>query len=189
MNEKNLLLILGIIVLIALTGLVSTYKQSSTGMVVPGMPVAQKPLLTGAEHEGWYKVECLHHIQDFFKIKEFAYPQKNKCARVIEETCNQLKKMKTSKIETFIAGQQNAYKLMIFEVAGELLGKITLIKGFETPDAAELYLTLDKTIFTIRGWHENIELDITLKGKKIEDTMIWQSGNITAEDFECQFGQ
>lgn len=188
-SEKNHLLILGAVVLIAIAGFLITPKQTATGMVAPGMPVEQKPLLSGAESEEWYKIEFVHYIRAFFNAEDFVYPSDDVCAQVIEHTCDQLKEMKTSKMEVFSAGQQNAYKLILFEVPREILGKITLKKGFETKDSGELHLKLDKTIFTIRGWHDSIEINIMLKGKRAENKMIWEQGNITAEDFECSFGQ
>lgn len=181
-------LIIAMILVVAMAGILTT-KQTPIGMVAPGMPVEQKPALSGAKSEEWYKVEIYHHIIDFFNTEEFIYPQKDTCARIIEDTCLQIKEMKTSKMETFSAGKESAYKLILFEIPREILGKITLIKDIEATHTHALHLKLDKTIFTIKGWYKKIELSIALKGKKAGNTIVWEKGNITAEDFECSFGQ
>jgi len=184
MNEKNLVLILGLIILIALVGFASTHKQSSTGMVVPGTPI-EKPMLSGAPAQYWHEVELTDNIYRFFGTEKFIFPD-HPCGRIADELIEQLKHTTTTGMETFTAGDNNKFETIIFKDRTSL-GKITLIQGFETPEAVQFHATTRKIVITIDGWKEIMDLEISLKGTRSENTINFEKGKISASDFECQF--
>ncbi|MBN1645377.1 hypothetical protein JW851_05080 [Candidatus Woesearchaeota archaeon] len=184
MYEKNYLLILGLIVLIAFAGFAMVQKQSITGLVAPGTPV-QKPMLTGAPAEYWKEVELIDHVHEFFGTDKFIFPQ-DTCGQIAESFYSNLEHIKTTGLEEFSAGGEERFKVMIFKDYNEL-GKITLIKGFETPETIKIHSTIRKMVMTIDGWKEIMELEMELQGYSSEDRIVFNSGKIKALDFECKF--
>jgi len=186
MNEKNLAVILGLIILIAVVGFASMYKQSSTGMVVPGTPVV-KPMLSGAPAQYWREVELTDHINGFFKTNNFIFPQ-DKCGKTTEQLFQQIKQIKTTGIEEINTEGNDRFKTLIFK-ENYKLGQLTLIQGFETPETTEIHATLREMVMTVDGWKELLEMTIEAKGTAEKDRIVFNQGKAKALDFECSFGQ
>lgn len=186
MNEKNLLLILGIISLISIVGFASINKQSTTGMAVPGTSAA-KPMLTGAPAQNWHEVQLQDHVTNFFETDRFVFPS-DKCGQIAEELFNNIDGVKTTGIEEFSAGSTEKFKTIVYKEYNQI-GRITLVKGFETPETARFHSATQKMTMTIDGWKEIMELDMDLKGYSSDDKIVFTTGKIKVLDFECEFGQ
>jgi len=184
---KTSYLAYGIIIGLALVGISGLVLviNTPTGMVAPGMPVEQKPMLTGAPAEYWHAVGLNERINDFFGTGKRIFPQ-NACGQAAEELYQEIKKIKTTGYEEYSAGTQNKFKTMIFEEYGSL-GGITLIQGFKSPDNIEAYIALRKMVMTVDGWKETMEIKMSLQGKKADSTIIFNKGKIKVMDFECEF--
>jgi len=184
-NHLAYAIIIGL-ALIGISGLILAIN-TPTGMVAPGMPVEQKPMLTGAPAEHWHAVGLNERINNFFGAGKKIFPQ-NACGQAAEQLCEDIKKIKTTGYEEYTAGTQNKFKTIIFEEYGSL-GGITLIKGFKSPDNIEAHLSLKKMVMTVNGWQEIMELNLELQGKQTDSTLVFNKGKVKVLDFECEFGQ
>jgi hypothetical protein len=186
MKHNSHLIVLGIVVLIAVAGFFIVQKQATTGMVAPGTPVSQKPMLSGAPAEYWREIELQDHIAGFFNTDNFVFPQ-NSCGKIAEELCDMISKIKTKGMEEISAGNNKGFKTIVFKEYNEI-GKITLIKGFKTPESARYHSTTRKMVMTIDGWKEIMDLDMDLEGYLTGNKLVFDKGKIKILEFECTFG-
>ena len=179
MNIKYLFL--AIAAAIFIFGIVS--NGTLTGMTI-GIPFKQ-PTQPAEVH----KVEVIDHLHAFYGTSTFLYPTNNPCARVMNDIGDELKYLNTAKMENFYAGDNgNRFLVMIFE-EDKKLGKMTLIKGFDSPDTVKIYFTIRTTVTSIGSWQEIMDMDVTLEGRQEKDgTVLFEKGSAKALDFECIFG-
>lgn len=178
---KVLYMFFAIAAAILIVGIVT--DSANTGMTV-GMPFTNpaKPAVV-------HKVEVIDHLQAFYGTDRFLYPADDPCARVMDDIADELKYLNTAKMEDMFAGDNgNRFLVMIFE-EDKRLGKMTLMKGFKSPDAVKLYFTIRTIVTSIAGWKEIMNMDVILEGRQAEDgTVLFEKGSTKALDFECSFG-
>lgn len=185
-TNTTALMILSAIILLAATGTAFIMIGTPTGMVAPGMPI-EKPMLSGAPAQYWHEIELTDHINNFFKTRNFIFPQ-NKCGKTTEQLFRQISQIKTTGTEEISTEGNDRFKTLVFKEA-YALGQLTLIQGFETPETSEIHATVRKVVMTVDGWKELLETTIDAKGTAEKDGIIFSQGKAKSLDFECTFGQ
>lgn len=204
-DQKKLhYLLLAGILLVAIIGAAVSHDQTPTGMTPMSVEipyyaqkdngyfhqeiVKQMPTYPEKGPAQAHKVEAMDYVRHFFGTAVFYFPEKDPCAKVIEEQLNRVNLLETARIETFSGGTgfTNKYRTLLFE-GEKMVGQITMIQGFGEPNKVKMYYTISKAIVSINAWQETMKLKIELEGLHKGKDIFFTHGNLQVFDFECSY--
>ncbi len=170
--------------LILLALVINPGSTNPTSFVAAGQPVG-----SGIETPGYGGYTLGTWAQKFFKTSKSVFPE-GACAQVAEELIYDQLNSYLVVTEDFTTHGPQRISTMMFGIRQDFIGAMEMVYGKDLIDREDSDIVLDiwvEAIVRLPKTTRTTQIEITLFGKKVGDTIVIKAGSVDTPIMKCNF--